>query len=108
MPPPGQPVDCALRKPAPAICSSPTYTPADPATAQLRRTVRRAVARASSKVTLVSTDDIVCPGGSCPSVIGETVIRYDTLHYSERFSRTLVPSILDRARRLGATLDARR
>jgi peptidoglycan/LPS O-acetylase OafA/YrhL/O-antigen ligase len=101
-PPPGEPVDCALRTPVPAICGADSYSVRDPATARLRRIVRRAAAGSRGRVALVSVDDVVCPdAGRCPAMLDGSIVRYDSIHYSDAFSRELVPAVLARARRLG-------
>jgi peptidoglycan/LPS O-acetylase OafA/YrhL len=106
-PPPGQPVDCALREPAPPLCANPAYSDRDPATARLATTIRRVVAGMRDKVARVSVDDVVCPdSGRCPARIDGTIVRYDSVHYSAAFSRKLVPVILARAEHRGVPLAA--
>ncbi len=54
-----------------------------------------AAARPGSART-VSVTDLVCPGGVCGAVQGDTLVRYDGVHYTIRFSRYLVPILMRR------------
>jgi peptidoglycan/LPS O-acetylase OafA/YrhL/O-antigen ligase len=102
-PPPGEPVDCALHKLASDICDSSAYSVRDPATVELTNTVHAAAA-GLHRVTVVPINNVVCPGsGQCPAMLNGTVVRYDSIHYSEAYSRKLVPVILKRAQRSGLT-----
>jgi peptidoglycan/LPS O-acetylase OafA/YrhL/O-antigen ligase len=98
--PPGRPVGCAVGQLAGAACENRDDSVHDPATVELTNNVEAAVL-GLARVTVVSIADVVCPGGPCPGIIRGTVVRYDGIHFSGAYSRTLVPVILKRAQLLG-------
>ena len=104
MPPQGQPVDCAITRPPPADCGRVVYTMADRSTANLSKLSRRAVAQFPGKAFYVPLDDVLCPArGVCPAVIDGLLARYDGIHETATFSRRIVPMIIARAEREGAS-----
>ena len=97
----GQPLECVSRTPAPDSCNSRVYTTADPFTVNLRTLSREAAAGLPGTVALVDVDDILCPGGRCRPIVDGMLARYDGTHYTGRFSRLIVPTIIARAEAAG-------
>jgi hypothetical protein len=58
------------------------------------------------KVQIVPTADLICTGphGRCPAAVDGVLIRYDGVHFTARFSRRLVPQLIDRAVQRGLVL----
>jgi peptidoglycan/LPS O-acetylase OafA/YrhL len=99
MAPPAQPVACAA-DPRGDVCGSYVYTLADPATTHLNR-IYRAVARELPRVWMVSVNDLLCPGGTCPAQVGGRLARYDGVHFTKTVSRAVAPVLVARAERAG-------
>ncbi len=59
--------------------------------------LRTATSSRPDDASLVSLTDVLCPGGSCPAVIGDTIVRNDGTHYSINFAQKLAPILLERA-----------
>jgi hypothetical protein len=60
--------------------------------------VLRSVAAARPHTaSTVSLTDVICPGGRCPAIQGDLLLRGDGVHYSVPFSRELVPILIRRA-----------
>jgi hypothetical protein len=76
------------------------YTLADPATTHLNR-IYRAVARELPRVWMVSVNDLLCPGGTCPARVGGRLARYDGVHFTKTVSRAVAPALVARAERAG-------
>lgn len=95
--PPAQPLECNVRSSAPTSCRSVTYTTAGALTAIQDRLFRSVAREFPGKVAVVSVADILCPGGTCPPVIGGHLARYDGVHFTASFSRTVVRTIIARA-----------
>jgi peptidoglycan/LPS O-acetylase OafA/YrhL len=49
---------------------------------------------ASSQVTSVSLDDLICPGGKCPAEVGGIPTHRDTNHLTIEYATRLVPAFL--------------
>jgi hypothetical protein len=71
--------------------------PAQPHTEQANQVYRR-VAGEYPEVRLVSMQDLVCPGGSCPVRVGGLALRHDGVHFTAPgarwFVRQLEPRLL--------------
>jgi hypothetical protein len=107
-PPPGPPVECATKTPAPAQCASGTYTTSDPQTLAGQEVARRAARGFRRSVAVVSVDDLVCmQDGRCPAAIGGLLVRYDGIHYTATFSRQILAAVFARAARAGIPLGRR-
>ena len=59
--------------------------------------LRAATQSRPDDASLVSLTDVLCPGGRCPAVIGNTIVRNDGTHYSINFAQRLAPILLQRA-----------
>jgi hypothetical protein len=99
--PNAQPLECATTSPAPDYCSDPHWSTSDPLTVLMARTVRHELAFFKGKVAYVSLNDILCPLGPCPAVVGGTLGRFDGVHFTATFSRIIVPILITRAQRAG-------
>jgi hypothetical protein len=58
-------------------------------------------------VTYVSVNDVLCPAGQCPAVIDGVLGRFDGVHYTRTFSRTVVKLIVSRAKKAGVSFEDR-
>ncbi len=45
---------------------------------------------------MVSVNDLVCPGGSCPPLLDGRLVRTDGVHYARGFAELLAPLLLQR------------
>lgn len=99
-PPPGDPVDCALDRRE----SSCGLNRIDPARAYIRPLLDQGVA---GRGAVVSVDDVLCvePGGGCGPVIDGVLVRYDGIHYTATYSRTITTVILGRAAAAGVPVE---
>ena len=99
-----------LRQPPPSADLATVVAPGSPAArtppdAEMTRWLRRyddvltAVAAARPAwARVVSVDDLVCPGGSCPAVIDGLLVRHDTETFAPAFARRLAPELAARVR----------
>ena len=107
-PPDGLPVDCSLGRDVAACHTPQTYSVKYRPWALLDQAVRRGLA-GLPRVAYVSLDDILCPEhGRCPAVVGGILARYDGRHFTSRFSRKIVPTIIARAEQAGISFTRRR
>jgi hypothetical protein len=58
--------------------------------------LRSVAAARPAAATTVSVTDLVCPGGVCGPIQGDTLVRYDGVHFTIAFSRYLVPALMRR------------
>jgi putative intracellular protease/amidase len=56
------------------------------------------VARRLGRVHVVSIDDLVCPGGSCPAVVDGLLVRHGTQGFAPAFARRVAPELAARIR----------
>ena len=97
MPPPGQSIAPLVARGRPAGNSwnpgagKAKYVPS------FNAVLRQATSSRRGDASLVSLTDVVCPGGTCPAVIGDTIVRNDGTHYSIDFAQKLAPILLQRA-----------
>jgi peptidoglycan/LPS O-acetylase OafA/YrhL len=101
VPPPGEPVDCAIEGTGRG-CGGTEHSPAHAWTRAVNGYYAAATDGLAPRVVMLDVDDLVCPGpaGQCVAARGDQLIRYDGVHYTAGFSRWLAP-------RLAARLDAR-
>ena len=93
--PSAPPIECASE--TTPECSASSHTLADEPTARANAIIGSAADKAGTGVTVVSIADLVCPGSACEVASEGTLIRYDTLHFTTRFSEQVAPAIVERA-----------
>jgi peptidoglycan/LPS O-acetylase OafA/YrhL len=105
--PDGQEVDCALHRRG-RTCGAVSTSLADPDTQRANALLRSAANAMTGRVAVVPIGDLVCAAShaQCAPVQRGLVIRYDGVHYTGRFSRQVVPLILDRVTAAGIKLPA--
>jgi peptidoglycan/LPS O-acetylase OafA/YrhL len=103
--PDGQEVDCGLQSRR-RTCGAGSTSLADQNTEQVNVLLRAVAAELPKRVSFVPTGDLVCagPDGQCVPLQNGVVIRYDGVHYTGRFSRQVVPLILNRLSAAGIAL----
>jgi hypothetical protein len=104
-PPSGEPVDCTV-DPEGSECGTVEHS-VDWPLIEAQHEIERAATEGLPGVVLVSVDDVLCPDGSCPAAIDGTLLRYDGLHYTTKFSRKIVKIIMARAEAAGVMFEAR-
>ena len=69
-------------------------TPRAKAVARSALSQQQAAAEQSG-VPLIDLDDYVCPGTSCPAIIGGVLVWRDAHHLTATYARTLAPRLAD-------------
>jgi peptidoglycan/LPS O-acetylase OafA/YrhL len=96
--------ECLSTGADPADCDAPAA--AMPGTTQLERVWRREAAELPN-VTVVDIDDLVCPGGLCPSESRGVPTFVDDNHLTESYAAELAPRVVQRLHRAGVDLVGR-
>ena len=85
---PNDPLECLASHATIEQCPSPRATLVDPAYAQLE-----AAAAAAAGADLISPTDWICPGTTCPLVMGTYLVYRDTGHLTATFAALLAPEL---------------
>ena len=100
-PPEAAPERCGARTTG-RLCGDTQYSVGDKKSRELAAIFRRLAAAMPSRVAYVSVTDILChQRGHCPYLVRGLPARYDGVHYTAQFSRTIAPIIIARAARAG-------
>jgi hypothetical protein len=90
--PPAQPPGCARPEFSAAdVCSQPAS--ADTRIPMYNAAMDRVAARHPGKVVTLDFQDVVCPRGMCPAVLGGVLLRPDRLHFSRTSALWMVPTL---------------
>jgi hypothetical protein len=96
LPPPGPSVSTVLAAGRPAGRDRPIVLGAAYVD-DFNRVLHEVAADRAAASAVVSVTDLVCPDGTCPAMVGGQVVRYDGLHLSVAWSRSIGPELVDRA-----------
>jgi peptidoglycan/LPS O-acetylase OafA/YrhL len=96
LPPPGEQLGQAVASGRPAgRAMMPVYGDGK-YVAGFNAVLRSVAADRPASAMTVSVTDLVCPNGVCSAIHGDTLVRYDGVHYTIPFSRYLVPYLMAR------------
>jgi peptidoglycan/LPS O-acetylase OafA/YrhL len=97
--PPVPPVGCVTSGDRASTCNG---TLADPATNHINAIYQTVARRFGGRVKYVDIGQFVCPDkGRCPASIDGARTRFDGLHFTNAYSKVLVPQIVARAEQEG-------
>ena len=95
LPPPGEQLGTAIATQRPAGTSRGPV-PGAQYVDGFNSVLRSVAAARPASASTVSVTDVVCPGGVCSPLHGDTLVRFDGVHYTVRFTRQLVPTLIQR------------
>jgi hypothetical protein len=96
LPPPGNQLGTAVATSRPAGTSRPPVFGNGRYVDGFNTVLRSAAAARPLSASTVAIDDLVCPNGVCSPLQGDMLVRFDGVHYTTRFSRYLVPILIQR------------
>jgi hypothetical protein len=79
--------ECLSTGVAPDECSQPSI---DPPGAKLVETYWRSL-QDNNAITSLNVDDLICPDGVCPAMVGEVVTHQDAHHLTDDYATLLMP-----------------
>jgi peptidoglycan/LPS O-acetylase OafA/YrhL len=94
--PPGETFGPAVAAGRPAATAKPPVDGGGPHMDAFNAVLRSVAAARPGTASTMSVTDVLCPDGRCRAVRDGTLMRTDGIHYTVRFSRQLVPIMLQR------------